>query len=121
MIKKENFCRLINTIQAYEDELNEINGVMPGLHEDITDLTGDLISEIVEFLDNEMSLPQIEMVGSSISWWIWDTKFGKDSPDVTIKSKDGKKSKTFHLNTVEKLYDYLIKYEVNDETNETHR
>lgn len=116
MIAKENFCRLINTIQAYHDSVDEVREVMPGLHEDIIDLTGDLVSEIVVFLDAEMNLPQMEHVGSTISWWIWDCNFGKDHPDVTFKNKDGKTEKTFHLDTVEKLYDYLIEYEVNYET-----
>lgn len=117
MIQKENFCRLINTLHAYDDELEEVRGVMPGLTNDIVDITGNVAAEIVVFLDAEMGLPTIDGIGSTISWWIWDTHYGKDHPDITIKSRDGKKSKVFHLNTVEKLYDYIVKYEANYETN----
>lgn len=121
MIKKENFCRLIKTIQAYTDELEDIHEVMPGLQEDIIDLTGDLVSEMVEFLDAEMGLPKEEHIGSTISWWIWDCNFGKEHPDIFIKSKDGRHESTFHLNTVEKLYDYLIKHEADYEVRQHKR
>lgn len=111
MIQKENFCRLINTLHAYHDSLEEVREVMPGTQEDIVDLTGDLVSEIIVFLDAEFNLPEIEHVGSTISWWIWDCNFGKDHPDISITGKDGKTEKKFHLDTVEKLYDYIVKYE----------
>lgn len=112
MIKKENFCRLINTMHAYHDSLEEIREVMPGTQEDIIELTGDLVSEIVVFLDEELNLPQLEHVGSTISWWIWDCDFGKNHPDISITGKNGKVEKRIHLDTVEKLYDYLVEYEV---------
>lgn len=115
MIKKENFCRLINTIHQYHDSLDDVREVMPGLQEDIMDLTGDLLSEIVVFLDDELNLPIMEHIGSTISWWLWECDFGKNHPDVTMKDRDTGKETTFHLDTVEKLYDYLIKYEVNFE------
>ena len=111
MISKENFCKLINAVKSVEDDIQEINKVLPGLAEDAMDITGNLATTIVDVLDEEMALPKMDNIGSTISWWIWECDYGTNHPDISWKDRKTNITTRVHLDTVEKLYDYLVKYE----------
>lgn len=111
MISKDNFCKLINAIKASEEDVHDINKVLPGLAEDVCDITGNIASTIVDVLDEEMALPKMDNIGSTISWWIWECDYGKNHPDISWKDRKTKITTKVHLDTVEKLYDYLVEHE----------
>ena len=53
-----------------------------------------------------------------IDWWVWETKFGKDHPNVTWNSSDGEPEKVWVLDTPEALYDYLVENAKHNDSNE---
>ena len=53
-----------------------------------------------------------------IDWWVWETKFGKDNPNVTWNSSDGEPEKVWVLDTPEALYDYLVENAKHYDSNE---
>ena len=111
MISKKNFCLLINTIKAQEDCINELRGGMQGLVEDLYEITGPLVATIVDAIADDMRIPDTDHIGNTIEWWIWECDYGSKHPDITFKDAKTGRKRTVHLTSVEKLYDYLIKYE----------
>lgn len=111
MISKKNFCMLINSIHEQDSVISELRESAPGLVEDLYDITGPVATTMVDVLAEEMDLPNIEHIGNTISWWIWECDYGASHPDITFKDTKTGRKKTLHLTTVEKLYDYLVKYE----------
>lgn len=102
---------LINAIHEQDSVISELRESAPGLVEDLYDITGPVATTMVDVLAEEMDLPNIEHIGNTISWWIWECDYGASHPDITFKDTKTGRKKTLHLTTVEKLYDYLVKYE----------
>ena len=111
MISKKNFCLLINTIKAQVDSIDEVSDSMPGLAEDLYEITGPLAETLVDAIADDMRIPDIDHIGNTIEWWIWECDYGSKHPDITFKDAKTGRKRTVHITSVEKLYDYLIKYE----------
>lgn len=106
MLDKKTFCHAIEEIKRVEDARDKLQSINSDFC--FGTFQYDLQDELINVLAKSMNLQESELTGNTISWWIYDTKFGKDSPLVTIKENN--KSKTYNLNTVEKLY-YFCKQE----------
>lgn len=76
-------------------------------------LNHSLIDSYIETLEKAINCKVSERYGSAISWWIFETECGKKDPYIWIECKN-KKQKKLKINTSEKLYNYIIKYELND-------
>ena len=49
-----------------------------------------------------------DMYGSHISWWVYETNYGKNKSMTTVTIKCNGKSKKYKLDTAEKLYDFIV-------------
>lgn len=109
MISKEKFVGIMNKLQEAQQLVDDIDKVINStkyhsffvdfadantlfiLHDDIViDLLVDMFNDKNEW----------------ISWWIYETNFGKDIEMATVTNE--KENKKWLLNTPEALYDFLI-------------
>lgn len=110
MISKELFCNTLNLIKFRQEEIKQLESIQQDYiacmfeqqYNSFYDTISDLIAE-------SMKLPSNEVLGDSIRWWIYETDCGKYKPNIKVGTKN------FVLDTPEKLYDYLIKYESEEE------
>lgn len=106
MISKELFCNALNFIKFRQEEIKQLESIQQDYvacmfeqqYNGFYDIISDLIAE-------SMKLPSNEVLGDSIRWWIYETDCGKYKPNVYVDDKK------IVLDTPEKLYNYLIKYE----------
>lgn len=103
MLSKKLFIDTINEIISINKELDELSDVNPNAVSLIIDYS--LQDTLITVLEEAMNLPVDPKYGSTISWWIYDTKFGKSNPNVTF-DKGTDKEQIFVLDTVEKLYEF---------------
>ena len=103
MLNKETFVKAINSIIEYNKRINALNQVNEIAAELIVDYT--LQDDMISLLEEAMNLPVDEEIGSTISWWIYDTQFGTDEPFIYF-DKGTKKEEKLVLDTIEKLYDF---------------
>ena len=106
MLNKQDFCEAIKEIIKYQESLEELNNVDSNLSTAIIE-GYSLLDPMIHVLDSAMNLPSDPQIGSTVSWWIYDTKCGTDHPEVWF-NKDKKDEECFILDTVEKLYDFCI-------------
>lgn len=107
MISKETFCRVINEVQAVNERIDELQDVNPSFASGIVE-EYSIQDELISVLEENMNLYVDPKYGSTISWWIYDTEFGKNSPYIWL-NKGKKDEEKLILDTVEKLYDYCVK------------
>ena len=104
MLDKNTFCRIINEIIKVNkklDMLREVNSTMAlSIVEEYS-----LQDELITLLELNMNLPISDKYGSTISWWVYDTNFGKDKPFIYFNKNEQDEEK-FILDTAEKLYDF---------------
>ena len=112
MISKETFCDALDLIKFRQEEIKQLESIQQDYIACIFEQQYDSFYEaICDLIVESMKLPSDEVIGDSIRWWINETNCGKDEPNVYVDDEK------FVLDTPEKLYDYLIKYEC-EETEE---
>lgn len=104
MLDKNTFCRIMNEIIKVNEKLDKLQEVNSGMALSIVEQYS-LQDELITLLELNMNLPISDKYGSVISWWIYDTNFGKDRPFIYF-NKDEQDEEKFILDTVEKLYDF---------------
>lgn len=104
MLSKEEFCEAIKSIKAHSEALSDLNNVSPSLATAITE-DYSLQDPMIKVLDAAMNLPVHPQIGSTISWWVYDTHFGKSDPFIWL-DKDRPNEEKVVLDTPEKLYDW---------------
>ena len=104
MLDKNTFCRIMNEIIKVNEKLDKLQEVNSGMALSIVEQYS-LQDELIALLELNMNLPVSDKYGSTISWWIYDTNFGKDKPFIYF-NKDEQDEEKFILDTVEKLYDF---------------
>lgn len=104
MLDKNTFCRIMNEIIKVNEKLDKLQEVNSGMALSIVEQYS-LQDELITLLELNMNLPVSDKYGSTISWWIYDTNFGKDKPFIYF-NKDEQDEEKFILDTVEKLYDF---------------
>lgn len=111
MISKEKFCYIIKRLENYEKLQDKINDLFKELvdntEQDFCNAGGicvghetvvvDLLCEILE--------PGVSERDSFISWWIYETEFGKRPDFAYVILKDGTR---VDLSSADKLYDFLV-------------
>ena len=113
MLNKQDFCEAIKEIIKYQESLEDLNKVDSNLSTAIIE-GYSLLDPMIHLLDSSMNLHSDSQVGSTISWWVYDTKCGTDHPEVWF-NKNRKDEVLFVLDTVEKLYEFcLIEGKQND-------
>ena len=105
MISKKSFVKAIDAIRKTDIKLD-------------TDIKNrdlrmsfceySLQDEMISLLESAMAIPVDKVYGSIISWWIYETRFGKKK--LAIK-EDNKK---IYLKTPEALYDYCKDMSIED-------
>lgn len=103
MLSKETFIQIMNNIIDYNERLDKLREVNSTAVEFIIDYS--LQDELIAVLEVAMNLEVHQELGSTISWWIYDTQCGKDEPIIWF-DKGTKKEEKLVLDTVEKLYDF---------------
>lgn len=101
MISREGFKKAIKAIeeqQSLMEKLDDINFM--GLATDIAE--NGLIDTLISVLEESFNLYTDPHLGSTLSWWIYETK---DDKSNAILYDD---EEVIKLDTVDKLYDYLV-------------
>ena len=101
MISREGFKKAIKAIeeqQSLMEKLDDINFM--GLATDIAE--NGLIDTLISVLEESFNLYTDPRLGSTLSWWIYETK---DDKSNAILYDD---EEVIKLDTVDKLYDYLV-------------
>lgn len=103
MITKKEFLQAIKTIEEYNIKLDAIRVVSPALSLGIVELVERVQDTYIRLLERECGLdPDIDY-GTEISWWIYETDFGRNKKMNKIYI--GKKE--YPINTAEDLYDFI--------------
>lgn len=104
MISKEEFLKAIKTIEDYDIKLDAIRVISPGLSLGIVELIERVQDTYIRLLELNCELDTNIDYGTEISWWIYETDFGrkKDMNKIYIGKKE------YQINTAEDLYDFIV-------------
>lgn len=101
ILNKKDFCNVIQKLQRNDEFIDRLYGLFREFDKEVdvyeTGLEETLIFLLEKMFDDE---------GEWISYWIWETNYGKDYKDGNITEADGT---VIPLKTAEELYDFLIK------------
>lgn len=105
MISKDEFLKAIAVLKKQsevDDNFDEhMCAAFPGSYAPIYDnklwelsvhLLGLLMDDPYEYVD----------------WWVWETHYGENHPNVYWNNPDGTQEKEWYLDTPEALYDFLV-------------
>lgn len=101
MISREGFKKAIKAIEEQHSLMEKLDDVnFMGLATDIAE--NGLIDTLISVLEESFNLYTDPRYGSTLSWWIYETK--EDKSNAIIYDDE----EVIKLDTVDKLYDYLI-------------
>lgn len=109
MIKQELFIKTLKLLEDNDKKMDNLEKALKSINLDFCSLRGmtmSLTEHIITLLEDSMSLTKDEYCGTDISWWIYDTNFGKENPEIIIHYKT-KDEKHILIDTAEKLYNYI--------------
>ena len=107
MLSKEIFCKAINEIIKYNKAIDKLNDVNSTLASAIV-CDYSLQDAMINVLVDAMGLKTDERYRfNTLSWWVYDAKFGKNDPIVWVDN-NGSYDKIV-LDTPEKLYYFCVK------------
>ena len=105
MLTKQEFLEAIATLQKQSDLddnfYTHMRAAFPGSH-------APIYEEVLWGLSICLLEKLMEDPYEYIGWWVWETHFGKDSPNVWWNAPDGTIEKEWNLTTPESLYDFLV-------------
>ena len=114
MISKRTFVDTINTLKEKNQMECQIQDIITN-HPNVCcdglvpiDCTEQLI---VNMINEWMSLPSNELVGTTLEWWMYEEQFGDDFNIGDIENitlPEDHKYRKPDLSDAEKLYDYLV-------------
>lgn len=106
MITKKKFIECIEHMQELDKVYDKLGCLgFYGIVEDFIETNN--IDLLISVIEESLNIPIDSKYGSTLSWWIYDCKFGKIDPYVYIKGKN-KRMKKIKLDSISKLYDYLL-------------
>ena len=111
MLTKKEFIKIMNTLKDTDSRFDKACEHLQGLWFDINEYR--LKDLVVTLLEKNMGIKSDPKWGSVISWWIYECEYGTEHPEISLTDK-GHITETFVLDTTEKLYDYMVKYETNN-------
>ena len=101
MISREGFKKAIKAIEEQQDLMDKLDDInFMGLATDIAE--NGLIDTLISVLEESFNLYTDPRLGSTLSWWIYETKDDKSNAIIYDDEE------VIKLDTVDKLYDYLI-------------
>ena len=101
MISREGFKKAIKAIEEQHSLMEKLDDAnFMGLATDIAE--NGLIYTLISVLEESFNLYTDPRLGSTLSWWIYETK---DDKSNAILYDD---EEVIKLDTVDKLYDYLV-------------
>lgn len=101
MISREGFKKAIKAIEEQQDLMNKLDDInFMGLATDIAE--NGLIDTLISVLEESFNLYTDPRCGSTLSWWIYETK--EDKSNAILYDDE----EVIKLDTVDKLYDYLV-------------
>lgn len=104
MITKKEFLKAIKTIEDYNMNLDAIRIVSPALSLGIVELIEKVQDTYIRLLELNCGLdPDIDY-GTEISWWVYETDFGRNKEMNAIFVNN----KAYQINTAEDLYDFIV-------------
>lgn len=104
MISKQEFLKAIKTIEDYDIKLDAIRAISPSLSLGIVELTERVQDTYIRLLELNCELDPDINYGTDISWWIYETDFGRKKNMNKIYI--GKKAYT--IDTAEDLYNFIV-------------
>jgi hypothetical protein len=111
MISKDEFLNAIDAIRTHEmfayDVYNVCSKHNVNMDYCVFEPSNNLVSVVVDLLTNGMN-----DTDEYISWWLFDCDFGKYNNTVVVKGDNVDES--YDLDSAEKLYDFLVKYNNKD-------
>ena len=103
MINKEQFLKTIKHIKEYEDKLTALSEVSSDLSIGISGIVNWLIDDLTNTLCLACNINPFGKYDNLISWWIYDTNFGKNHAWIKVNKIK------YNLKTAEQLYEYIVK------------
>ena len=104
MLSKEEFISYIN---EYREEADTISELYRNYGIDFIELqwykSSNNFEKLLSFI---MDDKEDKIFGTNISWWCWETDFGRNEEMTQIFNEDGSVYKD--IQTAEDLYDYLV-------------
>lgn len=105
MISREGFKKAIKAIEEQQSLMEKLDNInFMGLATDIAE--NGLIDTLISVLEESFNLYTDPRYGSTLSWWIYETKEDKSNAIIYV-DEDGNEE-AIKLDTVDKLYDYLV-------------
>lgn len=101
MIDRKLFKKVMNAIREIDTKLDVLNSINTDAVSFILDYS--LQDELIDVISVSMGLETNEYYGSTISWWVYETNFGKKNNIVVFNNK------TMKVDTIDKLYDLCVK------------
>ena len=101
MISREGFKKAIKAIEKQQSLMEKLYNInFMGLATDIAE--NGLIDTLISVLEESFNLYTDPRCGSTLSWWIYETK--EDKSNAILYDDE----EVIKLDTVDKLYDYLV-------------
>ena len=105
MLNKKEFINIINHLKEVKDFIDETNDRVRKLNDSLMGDFFDANGLIIMFEDDLIKVLENMFNTDLISWWIYETNYGKDFKIGNLVEQNGDKP---DISTVDKLYDYLV-------------
>lgn len=107
MIDKKEFVKTIKVIKQVHNNYEALRKISPDLSMGVGECGSHiLIDTLIKVLCIDLGIKIDTHYGDTISWWIYETDYGKnDSLAVMVDNKK------INIKTAEALYDFIVKYE----------
>lgn len=106
MLSKEEFVKIINELQQFDEKQENLCDAMkelsPDFHVYFYPLS-QLIGLVIDLLSNMFGQDKLDSV---IDYYAYELDWGKKGDEMGIYEDNGIE---YHLTDAEKLYDYLVK------------
>ena len=102
MIEKDLFLKTIKHIKEYEDKLTALSEISSDLSIGISGVVNWLVDDLTNTLCLTCNINPFKS-DNLISWWIYDTNFGKNHAWIKVDKIK------YSLKTPEQLYEYIVK------------
>ena len=99
---KEEFVEALRILQDIDEWDNKLYDAGIQLHDGCP--LYETISEYVHMLEH-----MFEVEDEWISWWCWETDYGRDEKMTTVYDGEDEERNKVVLDSAEKLYDFLVK------------
>lgn len=108
IIKKEQFCSIIDSIETYWETLRKLNEVLDT--NIVESKLATFADEVRVFISDLFYEEERDSIGDEIQYYMWELDFGRKWKPNSI-TVDGE---SIRLTNSEELWDYITKYELCD-------